>query len=218
MHIDKDQTWAGLTVGNARALVRRLKWHGEFGFEKWQLDSELAALDLQEHEGVVLQRLLDDELIEESGDERWRTSRRGNALAAAHLGRRIKRKTADRLVRELLERVGQVNKGPYAYRVVRVLAFGSYLSDIATLGDVDLVVELEQRDPHRHREVADARIEAAIQGGRNFGSYVEAIAWPEQEVLRLLKNRSRYLSLHRAGELAALGCGSKSLFDIGARS
>lgn len=216
MHITKNQTWAGLHVGQARALLRRLKWHGEFGFDGLQLENDLAALDIRGHDkDVLLDKLVNEELVEPAthGDG-WQTTIRGNALAAANLSRRLKRKTADRLVRELLERVRGVNEGPYAFRVSRVRVFGSYLSDAETLGDIDLVVELQSlaSDLDQRIELENARIRAAIAAGRTFKRFVDEVAWPEQEVLQFLKNRSRYLSFHRAEELKTLGCESKTLF------
>jgi hypothetical protein len=93
---------------------------------------------------------------------------------------------------------GEVNASGYAYRVGRVIAFGSFLSDSPTLGDVDLSIELE--DPYRtaaEREAGhNARIEAALQASRHFGDYMQMLRWPEQEVLLKLKNRSPSLSLH----------------------
>ena len=52
---------------------------------------------------------------------------------------------------------------PYAYRVRELLVFGSYLTDVPTLGDVDLAVVWAHRFSHpaRHWSYMEARIRLA---------------------------------------------------------
>jgi predicted nucleotidyltransferase/predicted transcriptional regulator len=128
----------------------------------------------------------------------WYTTIKGNALANASARKPVTRKTADRVVEQFLERVQQVNEGDYAYRVKRAILFGSYLGDAATLGDVDVSIELEDRahDPTERQRLRDARIALAEEAGRHFRDFMEELFWPEQEVLLLLKHRSPTLSLH----------------------
>jgi hypothetical protein len=150
----------------------------------------------------IYQRLLSEGYIEPSepvaGNESWHLTWKGSALANASTRKPITRKTAERLVEEFLARVREINASDYAYRVGRVIVFGSFLSDAPTLGDVDLSIELV--DPYqdtREREAAhQARIAAAENEGRSFRDYMEMLRWPEQEVLLKLKNRSPSLSLH----------------------
>jgi len=150
----------------------------------------------------VYQRLRDEGYIEPSEPigkyESWHLTWKGSALANASTRKPIARKTAERLVEEFLARVREINASDYAYRVGRVILFGSFLSDAATLGDIDLSIELE--DPYRtaaEREAGhNARIQAAQQAGRHFGDYMQMVMWPEQEVLLKLKNRSPSISLH----------------------
>jgi hypothetical protein len=44
------------------------------------------------------------------------------------------------------------------------------------------------------------RSREAVSEGRRFSNFVEEIAWPETEVMRYLKGRSRCLSLHQGSD------------------
>jgi predicted nucleotidyltransferase len=128
----------------------------------------------------------------------WELTTKGRALRIAKAGKPIKRSTADKLVAEFLQRVAQVNATRvYAYRVTRVIAFGSYLGDRPDLGDIDLGVEFTPKwsNEEGYKSLVRPRIEAAIKAGRHFGSYFDELAWPQKEIELFLKNRSRALSL-----------------------
>src|SRR5260370_26141820 len=97
--------------------------------------------------------------------DHWFTTIKGNALAHASTRKPITRKTAERLVEEFLARVREVNAGDYAYRVRRVIIFGSCLSDegeVPAVGDVDLSIVLAARysDPDQQFAAHNARVEA----------------------------------------------------------
>ena len=129
----------------------------------------------------------------------WKNTIKGNALAMATNARPVKRTTADRALAQFLDRVATVNAtGDLAYRVTRVVVFGSYLTQAHELNDVDLLVDLIPRSPNpREQELLEESVRArAVKSGRRFGNIVEELAWPQTEVRLFLKNRSRTLSLH----------------------
>lgn len=167
-----------------------------------RVDTIIDILDVDlETARQILKDLATEGYIEasESFEGMWHTTMQGNALANAKAGKPITRRTADRLIEEFIMRVNEINAcDDYAYRVVQVVIFGSYLGDSPTLGDVDLSIELSQRydDPQGHERHRKARIEHALQQGRNFPTFVHQLSWPEQEVWHILKGRSRGLSLH----------------------
>ena len=167
-----------------------------------RVDTIVDLLDIDiETARQVLNDLATEGYIEasEGFQEMWRTTMQGNAVANAKAGKPITRRTADRLIEEFLTRVNEINAcDDYAYRVVQVVIFGSYLSDSPTLGDVDLSIELSHRcdDPQEHERNWEARIQHALQEGRNFQTFFAQQCWPEQEIWRILKGRSRGLSLH----------------------
>lgn len=117
------------------------------------------------------------------------------ATAAAPL----RRVTAERKLREFMARVEQVNRSEeFAYRVKRVVLFGSYLTDAERVNDIDLAVELVPRwdgfnvgiQYHKEQE----RLRLAPRHGTRNALAVEQ--WPWREVLLFLKARSRAFSLH----------------------
>src|SRR6516162_8977430 len=77
-------------------------------------------------------------------------------LANALMIKRITRGKADHYVAELLQRADDINANPdLLYRVKRITAFGSYISDAADLGDIDIAVELENKVPAGQRSEAN---------------------------------------------------------------
>ena len=134
----------------------------------------------------------------------WEVTLKGSALRIAKAGKPIKRSTAERLVAEFLDRVEKANRQHYyAYRITRVLVFGSYLSDRPDLGDIDLGVELTPKWPKEgsYEALTRPRIEAAIEAGRRFRSSMDYFGWPRTEIALFLKNRSRALSLTDADRI-----------------
>jgi hypothetical protein len=87
----------------------------------------------------------------------------------------------------------------YYFRVSKLLAFGSYLTDCPTLGDVDLAVELKARVEGGEHD-SDAIVEYANRAedaGRRFASLMDELFWPSEEIYRELKGASKAISLHR---------------------
>lgn len=176
--------------------------HGRVGHWGTKFVQHVLKVD-QAEAARVLASLHEKGLIEpgesERGEQLYRPTMLGRALGNASAGKPIRRATADRLLSQFLERVGVVNSDPhYLFRVEHAVVFGSYLSDVETLGDLDLAIHLEAKEPDWDKHVAleDARIADAREAGRDFPSYEAQIRWPETEVRRFLKGRSSAISLH----------------------
>ncbi len=107
--------------------------------------------------------------------------------------RAIRRSTADQLVAGLGPRIEQINLGPYAFRIMLVEVFGSYLTDQDPIGDIDLFVTLAPR--HQEDKVQHALEEERREFCKS-SVYLLQLYWPENEVLRALKARKAALSLH----------------------
>lgn len=132
--------------------------------------------------------------------ERWINTIKGNALANASAAKPIKRATAEKHLALFLRRVKQANEtGEFAYRVSKVIVFGSYLSEVSELGDVDIAVALADTtsDSREISRLHDLRRAIAIKNGRNFKDTFDEIIWPVQEVMLYLKSGSRVINLHR---------------------
>jgi|SRR5271166_3742789 len=127
----------------------------------------------------------------------YETTILGNAVGMAKAGRPVKRASAGRVFRELLDRVKAVNdRQDLAYRVESVVVFGSYLSEAKRVNDLDVAVELKPRssDDATWERLCKASYERAEVAGRRFRNVVEQVGWPQLEVLGILKNRSRTIS------------------------
>lgn len=105
----------------------------------------------------------------------------------ASFGKPISRKTADRLVAEMLNRARTYNADPgKPCYVERLRIFGSYLNrSVDPLGDVDVELVLGRRvgDPKEALRYATA-------SGRSFSSYMDRLLWSQTEAVQILRSRS----------------------------
>jgi predicted nucleotidyltransferase len=200
MYIDPKSQIAGVPALQVRDFL-----HRKNGFE-WAGDAIAASLHLA---GSRAEELLSELLrlgyiepgMTHQGKPFYRRTLSGSTFALASAAHPLTRKTADKKLAEFLDRVRAVNANPdLAYRVHKVLLFGSYLTEQERINDIDVAVELVFRETERSKREAalDARVQVAIQAGRQFVDYMHQLAWPFEEVLLLLKSRSRAISLHLA--------------------
>jgi predicted nucleotidyltransferase len=130
----------------------------------------------------------------------WSTTPLAQRLRGASAAKPITRETAERALRELLERVKQVNGDAYYLaRISKVVVFGSYLRpEIDRLGDLDVAVEVRPKEPDfdKRREATYRRL---AELGRSPRSFLEQEFWWRGEVMHFLKAMSRAISLHDYG-------------------
>ncbi len=198
MYINPRSLIADIPAKRVRDFLRSasdFEWSPPFVAQRLRISDEAAEQLVAE-----LQRLGYVEPVSDpQGNNRFRRTLNGSSFALASAARPITRRTADRKLREILERVRRVNDSDYyLYRVQRVLVFGSYLTGEEILNDVDVAVELvpREQDPDKQRELGQRRISEVLKAGRQFSNYVEQLFWPETEVMLFLKSRSRGISLH----------------------
>ena len=123
----------------------------------------------------------------------------GNRFAQATAAAPLRRATAVRKLREFMARVDQVNQSDkFAYRVTRVVLFGSFLTDAERMNDIDLAVELAPRwdgfDIGIQYQKEQERVRLAPRHRTRHALAVEQ--WPWREVLLFLKARDRAFSFH----------------------
>lgn len=192
MRVLKTDLVAGLPAELARAIVRKFRGRemvaeavadllADTGYE---LDEVFAGLETS--------GFMEKVRVDNDGDVWWDTTIQGNALAMASFGKPISRKTAERLVAELLERARAYNADPSRPMFIDTLrAFGSYLSpEIDPLGDVDIELAYGRRITDQHTLSAYTRA-----SGRSFGTYVDQVTWPSTELFLYLKNRSAFINI-----------------------
>lgn len=129
----------------------------------------------------------------------WKTTVSGGALSQASFRRPITRATAERHVREVVERARAFNDDPgHLAEIVELVVFGSYLDPaVDALGDVDLAVSLrvKRSEGASRDEFINSVLDYAKASGRSFGSFVDRLHWPQNEAILALKNRSPVISI-----------------------
>jgi hypothetical protein len=192
VRVSKTDVIAGLPAELARAIVRRFRGRQRVAEiaedlledSGYELDAVFAALEAAGY----LERIRTDH----DGYVWWDTTVLGNALAMASFGKPISRKTADRLVAELLDRARSYNADPTRPMFIETLrVFGSYLNrDIDPIGDVDIELTYGRRITDRKALAAYNRA-----SGRSFNTYVDQVMWPSTELFLHLKKRSSFINI-----------------------
>ena len=216
MRITSKDTIAGMPAIKVRDALKHLRDC------IWTLDTLAAYLKVDSEQGSsVIEALQKLGYIapnaHSSGRGEWEVTNGGVRFINATAAKPITRKTADKLVREFLSRVDEVNRTPYyLYRVRKVLVFGSYLTKTYNLGDIDLAVEFEPKESNKERQrtLEDERIRHAFEAGRHFSNHTEQLFWPCREVQMFLKKRSRALNLHGSDDGVLKMTQTKTLFHF----
>ena len=135
---------------------------------------------------------------ERDGNKYYELTGYGNRFAKSTARKPILRKTAERLIKEFVERSHKVREDPYfLYKVKRAIVFGSYLTNKDKINDIDIAIELipKDNDSDKHIKLIKKRIDEAQNKGRKFNSYHDALFWPIAEVHSFLRGRSPSISL-----------------------
>lgn len=203
MRILSDQEIAGYPAIEVRDFLRRYRL-----VEFLAPAAEFALALSPRAASTFVKKLVALGFVRESGRSNGRkvfqVTNSGLALANASAARPIHRRTAERVLAQFLERVQAVNgTHQYVYRVELVVLFGSMLTDIDRLGDVDVAIKLQPKveGDTALEEWSTARRRAAEANGRNFYGVLDWAMWPIQEVCLQLKARSSSLSLHHFSEI-----------------
>lgn len=131
-----------------------------------------------------------------------------NQLALASVGKGLTRMEADQLLAKVIQAAKKVNAEPtiYPYGVSCIAVFGSYLSDKAILGDLDVGVAL---GPDRNPYPRSTRWQEAVRFDVSNQNKTFA-------ALRLRK--PKLISIHDLKEVESLGTPFKIVFGVGPMS
>jgi hypothetical protein len=213
MQIARDAVIAGYPALTIRALLRS-------SHQFIDTDSVVELLGVEPDAALQLLRELTvlGLLVENPQRNEFKISDDGYQLRHARATAPLKRRTADRLVDELEHRIAQVNGADaLAYRVSKLLIFGSYVRGDDPVGELNVAVVLRPRrsEPHEHEALCEARIASAA---RHFPNFIDRLAYPETEVLRILRGRSQGMHLYdlRFNSQAIYDEPHRVLFDDGA--
>jgi predicted nucleotidyltransferase len=153
----------------------------------------------------LLMELTEQGFIEKSSSDCYKITLKGAALRNARCVPPINKVKADKIVNDFMQRVEEINNNDYyLYRVSKVLLFGSYINkDAVDFGDIDIAFELERKikDAGEYEKLNEEFIEKAKDKGKYFSSFIDELFYSETVVLMKLKNRNRYISLHRDDEI-----------------
>ncbi|WP_273214066.1 nucleotidyltransferase domain-containing protein [Runella zeae] len=195
MKINSKDTIADIPVLKIRDLLRDKRASSVRGIAYFlKIDEEEA--------GRVLKILIGEGYLKEEGEGEnvsYSNTTKGNALGLAKAIPSISRAKADEIFNDFMERVKEVNHNDYyLYKVKRVILFGSYLTESATVNDIDIVVETERKESDNNlgRQKNESRSSEASMRGVRFGNILDYLYYPQYEVSQFLKSRSRYLSIH----------------------
>lgn len=191
VRIKSDETIAGIPALQARRLMGILAGSN---FTP-ALTSKMLGCSRPEAQRA-LRRLCEEGYLSECDVGTWAATVKGVALAGATAAKPLRRGTVERLISELLHRVREVNRDDrWAYKVKAVAVFGSVLTKEQRPNDVDVAFSLcprwrDEEQQRRHEE------ERRSLRKSPFPNTIAWAYWPELEVLRFLKSRSRGLSIH----------------------
>ncbi len=167
------------------------------------LFATIALLDEAAHHGLIARPI--------PGRPRRRTAR-GDAFAAARIGRRYPRKVAEEVLEAILTRAEAVNaETGLPFRVRRIDVYGSLIvPSIAALGDLDVFVETEATGPwsevrERYAALVDPR------PGRTGDGRPKRSPWPASWESR----GSRILGKDSVTDPVAYGFAYRRVFDAG---
>ena len=200
MRIDSKVTMAGVPILKVRNGLRHFR---PLDIITTEGICRCVGLSLQKTEELVVELVQGSYLVRQERDYEgkpvWGFTVKGNAFLMATGAAPITRKTADRLINDLLRRAQTVNASPkYLIKVTEVVVFGSYLGTASRINDVDVFLKLEwkESDPRKREELCDRHADEAERRGREFRLFIDRMAWPWTQVRLYLKNRSSALSLH----------------------
>jgi hypothetical protein len=206
MRITKEEVVAGHSALQVRGFLRRFK-RGFFMHSAAESFMQLKPRQAAE----FINDLVALELIEPTkpfeNKAAFQVATRGHAFANATAAKPICRGTAERVLREFIDRVHVVNASKeYAFIVKSAVLFGSMLSCVDRLGDVDVAIDLRPRisDSAKFKQQCDRRRRLAEERGRAFPTVFEWATWPQREVVLRLKARSRSLSLHEFDQVMGM--------------
>lgn len=202
-------------------IIKLREFFRKYSMHEWDAENMICFFDIDKTKANKLMKAFKEKgFIEKWGKFRnvqlWRTSIKGNGLALASAAKPILRATASRKIEEFLARVKVVNKNEYyLYKVEKVLVFGSYLGTNERLGDVDIAIKISSKELNstKFAELAKIRSSEAENNGRHFSNSLQKLFWPQEEVLRYLKSRSRSISIHFTDDPVLKNAEYKVIFE-----
>lgn len=202
MHFDKNTLICGYPASILRKVFQKIQGYQVYA----QFFSRQMKIKVKDA-AILANALVEEGYLERNisrfDEECFSITIKGSSLAMASFAPPISRKTAEKKVSELLERVQFVNNSyDFLYKVKRVAIFGSYLTDKEKINDIDIDIILQEKYP-RDIQISKENdcIRKAYEGGKDFNGFMHEMFYPRSLVTKFLKHRSRALSLHYGDEI-----------------
>lgn len=201
MRIYKANPIYGVSMLNIRKFFRYIRNSKKF----FSSDiSDYFCFDKNETSNFISE-LISNDLIEPFEDG-YKLTLKGNALCVAKCIPPINREKADKIFKEFMKRVEEVNNDDYyLFRISKLYLFGSYLNpNNPDYGDIDIIFDLERKikDNETFTNLNSNLVYEAQNNGRYFSSFFDKIYYSQYLVLLKLKNKNRYISLHYINEIS----------------
>lgn len=222
MNLDRTTTIATLPVKTVRDALRELRRYGDDSFSVTALARQLN-VSLAQSQWLCENLRADGVLVRKPRPHDGKTERlyyglgdNGTRFLNATMLKRIDRAKVDHLLADLLARARTINADPeLCYFVNELRLFGSAMdgkTESFDFGDVDVAYIMQRRQtPAGYKKWTDWSLARARAHNRNR-SMMEEYSFAENEVLRKLRNRSPYISLHPIDDVIGIGADSIRLF------
>jgi predicted nucleotidyltransferase len=138
----------------------------------------------------------------------------GTRFTLARMLKRIDRVKVDNVIAGLLKRVAEINANPdLCYFVNEIRLFGSAMHGRAeSFGDVDIAYDFGRRKRPSDYNWHDWSRKRWKLAGRHNLNFLQQLCYSENEVMRLLKARNQYLSIHNFDDMVGIGAESTRLY------
>lgn len=148
---------------------------------------------------------------------RYVATQLGSQAGVARIGKKITRAKAVELVSGVMQRATDWNAFPdVPLFLTDVKVFGSYLTEVPLLGDVDLSVSYRRRPGYVGMEFAETKklVDkfARSQGWVAPTEFMSVLGFFERGLYRYLKARNPAISLVSEDQLELLNCPNQSVF------
>lgn len=214
MKVDKHITIGNIPIKGIRDFFIRYWTPAKFSLmtvEQYFKISNNSARDL-------CKELINREFIENDKFGKYVVTEKGNALAQTKFVKRMNKEKADLIFQKFIDRVEEVNSNnTFLYYVKQLFLFGSYLDRSSDdFGDLDIAFVLERKikDGNDFMAAQQKLVQDACENGKVFSSIVEEVCYAETIVLKHLKSRSPYISLHRLSDVIELGAPYKQIYPF----
>lgn len=224
MNLDRATIIAALPIKTVRDAIREMNRHdvNDYG---WAVDNLAAHLKISStHAEWLCETLVEQGVLERKPqpDTRWHkhgvyyaVSETGTRFTNASMLKRINRAKVNKIIAGLLDRVKKINAdNNLCHFINEIRVFGSAMDGKAeSFGDIDICYVMARRKvPPDQKSWTDWNVARAHLSGRSNMQFMDELYYGRTEVMRMLKNRIPYISLHDLDDVIGINTDSIRLY------